>query len=465
MSMNNDRVMPQNMDVEKAVLGACLLGDVVAIDQARAILTPEAFYHSAHRKIFSAICAVSDRGEPVDQITVTAELGRMGALETIGGGYTVASMMHEMATSSNIEHHARIVYDAYVRRHIIIQCGQISQQCFAPDSDTNDVLAQMGHVEQGIRTGEPAIWTSAGDAVERALDKVEWAWQNPGKISGITTGLADIDDMLDGLQDQDLILVAGRTSMGKTAMGLHMARTASAEVPVGIVSVEMGVNSLGMRLLSAEARVDGHQMRRGKIGQEEWTRLLDARNRIRAMNIHICDSKKDPNEIRREARRLKRERDVGLIIVDYLQLLDPPKGSGADNREREVAAISATMKFMAKDLDVPVVAMCQLSRAVESRQNKRPMLSDLRESGSLEQDADVVIFLYLPEYYGVHTEKDDRGVETDINRRMEVHVAKQRNGPTGTTYAYFEKPSGYFGNWTLRQEEPAYTYGGDNGRF
>ena len=443
-----DRIPPQNIDVERAVLGAMLIGDAEAIDKARGILQPESFYHTRHRCVFKAICALADRAEPADQITVPEELKRIDKLEEVGGPVTVAHLAGEMATTANIEYHARIVQDASVRRVLMNRAGQVAERCFDPAEDIDGLLDAAAALCLNLEQTRGGTWEPVSAAAGRAFEDSERAWQNPGVLGGVPTGLKDLDDMLDGLQASDLILVAARPSIGKTALGLSLAWHASERVPVGFVSAEMNNKALGSRLLSLVSRVDSHDVRRGRLDREKHARLQEADAAIAERRIHLSDTLREPGQIGREARRLKREHAIGLLLVDYLQLLDSPRGRRSDNREQEVSAISRRLKGTAKDLDLPVVALAQLNRKAEARPDKRPHLSDLRDSGSLEQDSNVVILLHRPAKHDLVQIQGE-----DAQHFMEAIIAKQRNGPTGTVKLYFDERTGFFGNWT-RGEQP-----------
>ena len=449
-----DRVPPQRVHLEGLVLGACMLGGAQALDRARAILRPEAFYHTSNRKIYGAIVSLADRGSPVDQASVYEELSRHGVAEDAGGPARIAEMVGDVVSDANLEHHAELVLECYLRRSLIQRAAQIEAMCYEESEELADIAAAAYHLTEEVELASYEVWGQLEKATEGAYGQAEAAREDPEGAHGVTTGLKRLDDLLNGLQDGDLILIAARPSMGKTALGLHMARSAAASVPVGFVSVEMSAQSIGVRVLAAEARVDSHKMRRGRLDDYGWRALVDAKESMRGIKMFVADRLYRPSQIAVEARKLKRQHGIGLLVVDYLQLLTPDGGSRNDNREREVASIGEALKNLAVDMGIPVVALAQLSRAVESRQNKRPMLADLRESGSLEQAADVVAFLYRDDYYGIEVRKDDDGTEVSTEHLCEIIVGKQRNGPIGRIDAYFDKASGVFGDWEEQREVP-----------
>ncbi len=439
----SDRLPPQDTSAERAVLSACLL-DADAIDAARSLLTAEAFYLTTHRHIWTATCALSDRGEAADQITVTAELTKMGRLEEAGGIVAVSQLAGEVGTSANVEYHARLVADAHVRRSLINRTAQLQAQCYDPAISTEDLLNAAAALAPTLDTDERGItpWQAASDVIWPVLESLEDSWKVPGGVTGVPTGLKDLDDLLNGLQAGDMITCAARPSIGKTALGLMICWNASPHVPVGFVSVEMSVQPLATRLLAMIARVDSQDLRRGRLGPEQRDAVGRAARQIAERPIHFSETLREPGHIAREARRLKREKGIGLFVIDYLQLLDPVRGKEARNREQEVSAISRAIKNTARDLNVPVLALAQLNRESERRTDKRPILADLRDSGSIEADSDVVILLHRPARYGVLEQAGE-----DVTHLLEAHIAKQRNGPTGTVKLFFNEAMGLIGNW------------------
>jgi replicative DNA helicase len=451
-TVSTDRIPPQALDVERAVLSAMLI-DSGAVGAVVEILEDEtAFYQAAHRKIFAAVVSLYGKGQPVDQITVVQELSRRRQIDEVGGAFAVAQLAGEAGTSANAEYHARIVLEKAIRRKMIDISSQVASECYAETKDAFQLLEDaeqrffslsQGAINRGFKPLEGIL--------HETFELVERAHKRAGALSGLTTGYRELDEKTAGLQPSDLIIVAGRPSMGKTAFGLCVARNVAVKerVPVGIFSLEMSEQQIAQRLLCAESRVDSHRLRTGRLSDEEWTRLAAWSSKLVEAPIFIDDT---PSlsilEMRAKARRLKAEYGVGLIIVDYLQLVTTHER--IDNREQEIAKISRSLKALSKELNVPVMACAQLSRAVETRGgDKRPILSDLRESGSIEQDADVVLFLYRPEVYGV---KDEQG--NDQEGVAEVIIGKQRNGPLGSATLTWLSQYGRFEEPEMYREEP-----------
>lgn len=441
--MSAERQMPASVDVERAVLGACIQSRE-ATEQVRGTLLVESFYSPAHRCIWNALCNLSERGDSVDQVSVVEELTKLGHLEEVGGAFYIAKMVGEVATTAHVEHHARIVLGMSVRRQLIVQAEQVRERAFDLSEDVTGLVADAGRSLRALEFGDAEVWVQMRDELDRVHGQVVAAHADPNGAVGVKTGLPDLDDMLNGLQRGELILLAARPSMGKTHVALAMVREAAKRVPVGVVSVEMNNDSLILRMIAAQAKVDGHIMRRGGLSDFAQSAVSQAVIDLRPLNVFLSDRLREPVRIGAEARKLKRDADIGLLVVDYLQLLSPPAGRKFDSREREVASIGKALKDLAVELHIPILTVAQLSRAVESRSDKRPVLSDLRDSGSLEQDADVVLFLYRPEYYGLTVEDGDPPIEGVL----EVHVAKNRQGPVGTVETYFDPSTGRLGERT-----------------
>jgi replicative DNA helicase len=422
------RVPPQAVDIEAQVIGAMLL-EREAISKVIEVLDEDAFHADYHKKIYQAIIAMFERSEPVDTITMAEELRRRGHLELIGGEPYLAELSMNVTSGANVEYHARIVLEKSLMRGLITAGSNIANRAYSQTEDAFDLLDES---EQAIFTiSEKRLkrsFTSMHTAVHDTLEMLESIHGKHGGVTGVPTGFRDLDSLTGGWQNSDLIIIAGRPSSGKTSFALSLARNAAvhSEKPtgVGIFSLEMSINQLVMRLLCAEAKVDAHAVRTGRLPEEEWKRLSLSAGRLTKAQIYIDDSASlGILELRAKARRLKVERNIGLIIVDYLQLMQGPKSS--ENREKEISAISRSLKALAKELTIPVVALSQLSRAVESRTDKRPILSDLRESGAIEQDADVVMFVHRPEM-----SLDPNSEEGQQSRGMaDIIVGKQRNGP------------------------------------
>jgi len=422
------RVPPQAVEIEEQILGAMLL-EKEAIAKVIEVLDDEAFHAERNRKIYQAIIALFDRSEPADSITVAEELRRRGQLESVGGEVYLVELTMKVTSGANVEYHARIVLEKALMRKLIIESGAIAGRAF---SQTEDAFDQLDQAEQAIfKISQWRLkrnFVSMDRAVHDTLEMLESIHGKHEGVTGVPTGFRELDTLTGGWQNSDLIIIAGRPSAGKTALALSLASNASMHkskpTTVGIFSLEMSIQQLIMRLLCAEARVDAHAVRTGRLPEDDWKRLSIAAGRLAKSNLFIDDSAGlGVLELRAKARRLKVEHNVGLVIVDYLQLMQGPKN--AENREKEISAISRSLKALAKELDIPVIALSQLSRAVEGRTDKRPILSDLRESGAIEQDADVVAFVHRPEMYV--DPKSEKAEE--VRGRAEIIVGKQRNGP------------------------------------
>ena len=423
-----ERALPQALEVERAVLGAMLI-DNMAINRVVEVLGDEtAFYHTPHRKVYAAIQSVSERGEPVDQVTLTAELVRKGQLDDIGGAVLIAELASEMATAANAEYHAQIVLEEAQRRRLIAAATQTLTESYDKTEDVRELIDRAEQRVFQIAEGELGKGvTPISAAIEEAIEIAQ-----RGALAGVNTGYTELDKMTAGFQPSDLIILASRPSMGKTALTLCMARNAAVNrVPVLYFSLEMSTEQLAQRLLCGEARVNSHTFRTGNLSEEDWHRLANWTGKLMEAPLYIDDTPAiSVMELRAKARRAKSEYNIGLIIVDYLQLMTTTENYAS--REQEIAYISRSLKALAKELDIPLVACAQLSRAVESRTDKRPQLADLRESGSIEQDADVVMFLFRPEVYGI---VDEEGNSQE--GMAEIIVGKQRNGPIGSVFLTF----------------------------
>ena len=446
-----ERALPQALEVERAVLGAMLI-DNMAINRVVEVLGDEtAFYHTPHRRIYAAIQKMSERGEPIDQVTLTEELVRRGQLDDVGGAVLIAELASEMATAANAEYHAQIVLEKAQRRRLITAATQTLTESYEETEDVRELIDRAeqrvfqiaeGELGKGVIPLESAL-TEVYEAIDRARE-------HGGALTGVTTGYTDLDEITAGLQSSDMIILASRPSMGKTALTLCMARNAAVKggTPVLYFSLEMAIGQLAQRLLCSEARVDSHRVRTGKLSDDEWDRLANWTGKLIEAPLYIDDTPAiSVMELRAKARRAKSEYNIELIIVDYLQLMTTSENYSS--REQEIASISRSLKALAKELDIPLVACAQLSRAVESRTDKRPQLADLRESGSIEQDADVVMFLFRPEVYGIVDEEGNtqEGV-------AEIILGKQRNGPIGSVFLTFIAESLRFEEPEIRREFP-----------
>ncbi|MGE5599318.1 MAG: replicative DNA helicase [Bacteroidota bacterium] len=424
-----DRVPPQNIEAERSTLGSMLL-EKDAIYKAQEILIAEDFYRETHRLIWNAITALADRGEPADLITVTEYLRSRDQLEQIGGVGYLTGLVNSVPTAANVEYYARIVEEKSVLRSLITQATEIVSLGF---DETRDALSVLDEAERRIFAIAQRRRSQGTVALRQilipAFDRIEKIHESKDGVTGLPTGYPDLDRLTAGLQPSDLIILAARPSIGKTTFALNIAQRASTEhkIPVIVFSLEMSKEQLALKLLCAQAGVDMQRMRSGHLREEDWPRLSRALGVLSEANMFIDDT---PNisaiEVRTKARRIKAEHGLGLIIIDYLQLM---QGRGrVENRQQEVSEISRSLKALARELYVPVLALSQLSRAVEQRTSKVPTLADLRESGSLEQDADIVAFLYREDYY-----KPD--VETP--NITELHIAKHRNGPAPAVIKFY----------------------------
>jgi replicative DNA helicase len=434
---STDHIPPQAVEAEMAVLGAMML-DRDAIARAIEIIDDTCFYMSQHAKMYNCMVTIYDRNEAVDLITLTEELKRSGDLEATGGALYLENVLSSVATSANIEHHAKIVLEKSTLRKLIEASTQIISDAYGGQADVGDLIDRAERrifsiAESKLRQGFVAM----EDIVKDSFELVEQLYQQKRYVTGLESGFKDLDTMTSGFQTGEFIVIAGRPSMGKTSFALNVAGHLAIrhKVPVAVFSLEMTKEQLMLRMLCSEARVKAHSVRTGYVGKKDWGKLTTAAGTLHDAPIYIDDSA-DLNvlEMRAKARRLKADVDVGLVVVDYLQLV---RGHGrAENRQQEISLISRSLKALAKELSIPVVALSQLSRAVEQRERKekRPILSDLRESGAIEQDADVVLFIYRP---AVYSHSAEIGMEMadheqlEEKRRAEIIIGKQRNGPVG----------------------------------
>lgn len=432
-SRGSGRVPPHNLEAEESLLGAMLLSrDAISVATETRVETSD-FYKPAHAHIYDAILALYALGEPVDPVTVAEELRRVDLIDALGGRATLLRLQAQTPASANAVHYAKIVNELALLRRLIAVAGDIAEMGY---TDTGEVIETLDRAESLVfEVAQHRVtdsMTNVHDALQMTLDQLESLFGTDGEITGARTGYTELDNMLLGLQPSNLIVVAARPGAGKTAFALGAAASVAmtARRPVMFFSMEMGVLELTKRLLAAEARVDLRRLQTGNISTDDWTRLSHGVGRLGEAPLFIDDN---PHctvmEMRAKARRVKaRNGDLGLIVVDYLQLMTPSTSRRSENRQVEVAEISRGLKILARELDCPVMALSQLNRQLEYRQDKRPMLADLRESGSLEQDADVVMFLYRDDMYNPNSE--DRGM-------AEVIVSKHRNGPTGVTKLSF----------------------------
>lgn len=442
-----DRVPPQNIEAEQAVLGAILL-DSDALVTAMERVSSDDFYRGSHQRIFEAMIELAQEDEPVDLITLTARLQNKQELEEVGGVTYLSELANAVPTAANVDYYAQIVEEKSMLRRLIRTATQIVSNGYASGEDVGLMLndAEQRILEISQRRSSSGF-VSIRDVLMEVFERVEFLYSHKGGTTGIPSGFHDLDKMTSGFQRSDLIIVAARPSVGKTAFALNIAQNVGvrAKETVAIFSLEMGAAQLVQRMVCAESNVDAQRMRTGFLESDDWEKLTMAIGALSEANIYIDDS---PGitvaDIRAKCRRLKQEKGLGMILIDYLQLISG-RGKG-DNRQQEVSEISRTLKQIARELDVPVIALSQLSRGVEQRQDKRPMMSDLRESGSIEQDADIVAFLYRDDYYDKETEKKNI---------IEIIIAKQRNGPVGTVELAFLKNYNKFVSLDRTHQEAA----------
>ena len=426
-----NKVPPQNIDAEQSVLGA-LFVERDALYRVARFLKAEDFYLESHRLIYKSFLDLDEAGVPPDMVTITDALRQQGNLDKVGGATYVASLAALVPTAANVEHYARIIEEKSLLRSLISMATRIAGMGYEGGEEAEKLIDEAENMLLQLSSRRSS---SGFSPIERILVEIfkviEDRYRNKGKTSGILTGFNDLDRLLCGLQPGDLIIVAGRPAMGKTSFGMTVAHQAAVQngVPTAVFSLEMAKAQLVQRVLCAEAMVDMQRVRSGYLTDMDWNKLAESAAKLTRTPLFIDDSPGlSVRQVRAKARRLKAEKGLGLIVIDYLQLMQG--SSRTENRQQEIADISRSLKAMAKDLEVPVMALAQLSRSVEQRDKKRPIMSDLRESGSLEQDADVVMFIYREEYYKPDTEK---------KAIAEIIVAKQRNGPTGSVELAFLK--------------------------
>ncbi len=440
-----NQIPPQSLEAEESVLSAILLDNDVLLEVLE-ILSPEDFYKSSHQNIFTAITELFSENEPVDLVTLTNKIRELGWLEKIGGASYLATIVDTAPVAVNAQHYARIIHEKACLRRLIKKTNAITKRCFEDRGDVDNIIdfAESSIFEISENKIKPTFYRIS-NIIDSNIDALEERGENRALVTGVPTGFTKLDELTAGLQKSDLIILAGRPGMGKTALALNITRNAAIDsgAPVAVFSIEMAKEQLSMRMLSSEARIDSTRMRRGFITQDDWMKITDAAGILSQSPIYIDDS---PNistmEIRAKSRRLKMEVNLGLIIIDYLQLMKS-RGS-VERRDLEISEISRSLKALAKELDIPVLALSQLNRKLEERGDKRPQLSDLRESGALEQDADVVAFIYRDELYNKEENNPNRG-------KAEIILAKQRNGPTGRVTLTFLDAYTRFENFSPRE--------------
>ncbi|WP_311080850.1 replicative DNA helicase [Paenibacillus polymyxa] len=436
-----DRIPPQNLEAEQAVIGSILLQSEALITAMERVQT-EDFYDKAHQMIYEAMIELGESGQPIDLVTLTSKIQDKGQLGDIGGVSYLAKLAHGVPTAANVDYYAQIIEEKAMLRRLIRAATQIVSEGYSSGEDVAGMLSDAERKIMEISNGRSGSgFIAIRDVVMEVFDRVELLHQNKGNTTGIPSGFVDLDKMTAGFQRNDLIIVAARPSVGKTAFALNIAQNVAvrAKETVAIFSLEMSAAQLVQRMICAEANLDANVMRTGEFkGDDDWAKLTMGIAALSEAEIYIDDT---PGitvaDIRAKCRRLKAEKGLGMIVIDYLQLIHG-RGKAGENRQQEVSEISRTLKQIARELEVPVIALSQLSRGVEQRQDKRPMMSDLRESGSIEQDADIVAFLYRDDYYNQETEKKNI---------IEIIIAKQRNGPVGTVELVFLKNYNKFANY------------------
>jgi len=443
--MELTRSSPQNISAEQATLGSIIL-DKDSILSCIEILKPEDFYRSTHQVIYQCSLDLFEKNQAVDLVTLTEELNKRKQLEEVGGASYLTTLMSSVPTAANVVYYAKIVEQKAILRKLINHATQIVTMGYEEQEDARILLDKAENLIFDVSQQKVEhSFSPIKDLLTESFEKIEDLYHRDNFITGVPTGFIELDEITTGFQPSELIIIAGRPSMGKTAFCLNIAQYAAMQhkIPVAIFSLEMSKAQIVQRMLCSEARIDTHALRRGRMPEEDWPKLSMAAGRLSAAPIFIDDTAGiSPLEIKAKARRLKARHNLGLVMIDYLQLIQT--GLKIENRQQEISQISRSLKGLARELDVPVITVSQLSRAVEQRSVQRPRLSDLRESGAIEQDADVVAFLYREEYYKSKSSK--KGI-------AEVIISKQRNGPTGTLELVFLKECTRFENLARTSEE------------
>lgn len=427
------KVPPHSIEAEQSVLGGLMI-DNESWDRVADVVGEEDFYRRDHRLVFRAIRHLAEEAQPFDVVTLAEWLDKQGELDAAGGISYLGALVNNTPSAANIKSYSAIVRERSVLRQLIQVAGTIADSAYSPEGRKIEELLDDAekHVfqiaDQGARGRKG--FTGIKDLLVKAVDRIDYLYQQENAITGVPTGFDDFDDKTSGLQRSDLIIIAGRPSMGKTTFAMNIAENAAIKykVPVAVFSMEMPGEQLAMRMMSSLGRIDQHKVRTGKLEDDDWPRLTSAVGILSEAPLYIDDTPGlTPTELRARARRLSREHGLGLIVIDYLQLMQAPSGA-KENRATEISEISRNLKSLAKELNVPVIALSQLNRSLEQRPNKRPVMSDLRESGAIEQDADLIVFIYRDEVY--NEDSPDKGT-------AEIIIGKQRNGPIGTTRLAF----------------------------
>ncbi len=442
------RVPPQFIEGERAILGGLLL-DNTALAKVIELVKPDDFYREAHRLIFRAMISLFEKGEPVDWVTLTSALNQEGRLEAVGGPAYLTELDEAVPSAANILHYTKVVQEKSLLRQMISASNEISTRCYEDHRNLDQFLDEAEQII--FRIGETRIqsgFVHIKELMISGFETIESLYDRKEAITGVPSGFKDLDMFTAGFQPSDLIIIAGRPSMGKTSFAINVATNAAIEAntPTAIFSLEMSKEQIGLRILCSKARVNLKNLRTGFLSQEDWPKLTAAAGKISEAPLYVDDTPAiNSLEMRAKARRLKKEKDLGLIVVDYLQLM---RGTTpTDSREKEISEISRALKALAKELNVPVIALSQLNRRVEERPNKRPQLADLRESGAIEQDSDVIIFIYRDEVYNQSDDNPKKG-------EAELIIGKQRNGPIGLVKAHFRSSYSTFLPYTPVDEPP-----------
>jgi len=451
--VQSHRLPPQNLEAEMSVLGGVLL-DNEAMNRALEFLTPDDFYRESHRKIFKAMLALGEKSEPADLVTLTAELKNRDELDDAGGSSYLATLVDYVPTAANIAYYCKLVKEKAIARKLIEVSTDIATSGYE-GGDMEDILdrAEKSIFEISENRARPSYFP-VRDILKDTFKAIEKLYERKELVTGVPTGYTDLDKMTAGLQPSDLVILAGRPSMGKTAFALNLVEYATTNTekpaPAVIFSLEMSKEQLVQRLLCSLAKVDAGRLRTGHLGESDWPKLTMAAGQLNETELYIDDTPAiSVLELRSKCRRLAAEHGLGLIVVDYLQLM---RGSNPESRQQEISEISRSLKALAKELSVPVVALSQLNRSLESRTDKRPMMADLRESGAIEQDADVIMFVYRDAVYCEDCKSRERTCDKGHDKDAEIIIGKQRNGPIGTVHLTFRGEFTRFENQSKRED-------------
>ena len=445
--MEKEKIPPQNLVAEQSVLGSMLI-DKNAILRAVELLSPESFYRDAHRYIYEAILKLFDVGEPVDAVTVSEALRKVDKLDAVGGSVYIADLINSVPTSANVEHYAKIVEEKAILRKLIDAGTKIVQEAFDEPENVESILdgAEKTIFEIALKRVKEGFY-KIDSVLKKVLDRIDKLYEKHETLTGIPSGFQDLDNLTAGFQNADLIIIAARPSVGKTALALNIAQNVCIKhkIPVALFSLEMSKEQLAQRILCSEAEIDAIRLKTASLPDAGWKKLTKALSKLSEAQLFIDDTAAiSAMEIRAKARRLKAEHGLGLVIIDYMQLMSGR--SRVENRVQEISEIARSLKTLGRELDLPVIALSQLSRAVEQRNDRIPRLSDLRESGEIEQTADVVLFIHRDDYYNPASEKANIA---------EIIIAKQRNGPVGTVELVFRKEIAKFVSKESRYEQVA----------